>query len=307
MLITPIGLGTWAMGGENWAAGWGPQDDKDSIATIHRAIDLGVNWIDTAAVYGLGHAEEVVGRALKGLSERPYVFTKCGRKAEPEGIKGMLRPDFIRSDVENSLRRLQIDAIDLCQIHWPQPDSDIELGWQALLDLQKEGKIRYAGISNFNVSQMERLQAIAPISSLQPPYSLIRRGVEDDILDYCQVNNIGVIVYAPMASGLLSGAMTRERIQSLPESDWRHSAAQFQEPHLSRNLALVELLSEIGSRHDATPGEVAIAWTLVHPAVTGAIVGGRRPEQLDAMTGAAGLSLDQEDLAHIREFLKEHP
>ena len=307
MRITPIGLGTWAMGGGNWVAGWGPQDDKDSIATIHRAIDLGINWIDTAAVYGIGHAEEVVGRALKGLSERPYVFTKCGRKAEPDGIKGVLRPDFIRSDVENSLRRLQIDVIDLCQIHWPQPDSDIELGWRTLLDLQQEGKIRYAGISNFNISQMERLQAIAPISSLQPPYSLIRRGVEEDILDYCQANNIGVIVYAPMASGLLSGTMTRERIQNLPESDWRHRAAEFQEPRLSRNLELVDLLRDIGKRYNATPGEVAIAWTLVHPAVTGAIVGARRPEQLDTMSRAADFTLDEEDLARIRTFLREHP
>jgi aryl-alcohol dehydrogenase-like predicted oxidoreductase len=307
MSITRVGLGTWALGGDGWLRGWGPQDDKESIETIHRAIDLGINWIDTAAVYGIGHSEEVVGRALKGRSNRPYVFTKCGRKANSNGISGVLKAESIRQEVEDSLRRLQIDVIDLYQIHWPQPDEDIEEAWETLVDLQKQGKIRYPGVSNFNVSQMDRLQAIAPISSLQPPYSLIKRGVEDAILDYCQQHNIGVIVYAPMASGLLSGKMTRERIQSLPDSDWRSKDAEFKEPRLSRNLELVDLLSEIGKNHGCTPAEVSIAWTLHHPAVTGAIVGGRRPDQIDAMVTAADLKLTHEDLEKIETFLKAHP
>lgn len=307
MQITPIGLGTWAIGGEGWVRGWGPQDDNDSIAAIHRAIDLGINWIDTAAVYGLGHSEEVVGRALKGRSTRPYVFTKCSRKADGEGIKGVLKSDSIRQEVEDSLRRLQVDVIDLYQIHWPQPDQDIEEAWETLLDLQKAGKIRYPGVSNFNVSQMNRLQAIGPISSLQPPYSLLRRGIEDAVLDYCQEHNIGVIAYAPMASGLLTGKMTRERLQNMAESDWRKRETEFTEPRLSRNLALVDLLTEIGAQHNSSAGEVAVAWVLKHPAVTGAIVGGRNPEQVETIIGAADLKLSATELAALDTFLQEHP
>ncbi|HEX4203770.1 MAG TPA: aldo/keto reductase [Ktedonobacteraceae bacterium] len=307
MQIAPIGLGTWAIGGEGWAKGWGPQDDNDSIATIHRAIDLGVNWIDTAAIYGVGHAEEVVGRALKGRAERPFVFTKGGRVATDDGIQGVLKGDSIRKEVEASLRRLQIDAIDLYQIHWPQPDQDIEGAWEAMVDLQQQGKIRYLGVSNFNVSQMDRLQAIAPISSLQPPYSLLKRGIEDAVLDYCQEHAIGVIAYAPMASGILTGKMTRERLQSMPESDWRRHDSEFTEPRLTRNLALVDQLRVIGAHHKSTPAQVAVAWVLRHPAVTGAIVGGRHPEQIETIIGAANLTLDDADIAALEDFLEKHP
>ncbi|MBV9230033.1 MAG: aldo/keto reductase [Chloroflexi bacterium] len=307
MDITPIGLGTWAIGGEGWLAAWGPQDDNDSIATIHRALDLGINWIDTAAVYGLGHSEELVGRALKGRSTRPFVFTKCSRKGTPNGgIEGVLKADSIRREVEDSLRRLQVDVIDLYQIHWPVPDADIEEGWATMAELKAQGKVRHIGVSNFNVSQMRRAQKIAPISSLQPPYSLVNRAVEDETLGFCAEHNIGVIAYSPMASGLLTGAMTRERVQNLPQSDWRPRNPQFQEPLLSRNLALVDLLREIGKRHDRAPGEVAIAWTLRRPEVTGAIVGGRRPEQLDTVIGAADFRLSPTEIEEIETFLKSH-
>ncbi len=306
--ITRIGLGTWALGGTGWFASWGPQDDNDSIATIHRAIDLGINWIDTAAVYGLGHAEEIIGRALKGRSERPFIFTKCSRKGTPDGkVESVLKADSIRQEVEDSLRRLQVDVIDLYQIHWPQPDEDVEEGWRTMAELKAAGKVRHIGVSNFNVSQLRRAQAIAPVSSLQPPYSLINRAVEDEILPFCQQHNIGVIVYSPMASGLLTGAMTPERILSLPESDWRTRNPEYREPRLSRNMALVTLLYDIGKRHDKTPGEVAIAWTLRHPSVTAAIIGGRRPEQLDRVVGAAEFRLNDEELQEIDTFIQAHP
>ncbi len=308
MRITPVGFGTFALGGEGWAASWGPQDDEDSIATIQRALDLGMNWIDTAAVYGLGHAEEVVGRALKGRANRPYIFTKAGRVGTANGpIKGVLKADSIRQEVEDSLRRLHVDVIDLYQIHWPDPDADIEEGWTTVAQLKAEGKVRFIGVSNFNVNQMRRAQAIAPISSLQPPYSLLSRGVEDEILPFCKEHNIGVIVYSPMASGLLTGAMTRERAANLPESDHRRRKADFQEPRLSRNLELVELLRTIGLRHQKTPAEVAIAWTLRHPAVTAAIVGGRHPRQVDQVVGAADFRLSQPEIEEIETFLKTHP
>ena len=303
MHITSIGLGTWAIGGPGWAASWGAQDDNDSIAAIHRAVDLGLNWLDTAAVYGLGHAEEMVGKALKGRSNRPYIFTKCSRKVGPDGkLGGVLKAASIRQEVEDSLRRLQIDVIDLYQIHWPVPDEDIEEGWRTMAELKKEGKVRYIGVSNFDVSQLRRIQEIAPVSSLQPPYSLVRREVEEEILPFCQQNHIGVIVYSPMGSGLLTGAMTPERILSLPDNDWRAKNAQFREPLLSRNMALVTLLHDIGKRHDKTPGEVAIAWTLNNPAVTAAIVGSRRPEQLDQVVGAADFRLSTSEIQEIEAF-----
>jgi aryl-alcohol dehydrogenase-like predicted oxidoreductase len=308
MRITPVGFGTFALGGEGWAASWGPQDDEDSIATIQRALDLGMNWIDTAAVYGLGHSEEVVARALKERSNRPYIFTKAGRVGTADGpIRGVLKASSIRREVEDSLRRLHVDVIDLYQIHWPDPDVDIEEGWTTMAQLKAEGKVRFIGVSNFNVNQMRRAQAIAPISSLQPPYSLLSRGVEDEILPFCKEHNIGVIVYSPMASGLLTGAMTRERAANLPASDHRRRKADFQEPRLSRNLELVELLRTIGQRHQKTPAEVAIAWTLRHPAVTAAIVGGRHPGQVDQIVGAADFRLSQPEIEEIETFLKTHP
>ncbi len=307
MHITPIGFGTWAIGGGGWQFGWGPQDDEQSIAAINHALDLGINWIDTAAVYGLGHAEEIVARALKDRSERPYVFTKCSRVWDDHGeITGSLKAQSIRREAENSLRRLQVDVIDLYQIHWPNPDPDIEEGWNTMAKLKEEGKVRYIGVSNFNVNQMRRAMKIAPISSLQAPYSLIKPDIEKDILPFCQEHNIGVIVYSPMESGLLSGSMTRERIANMPEDDWRRDDPEFQEPRLSRNLALVEKLSEIGFMHNRTPGEVAIAWTLRHSAVTAAIVGARRSEQVDGIIGAAEFRMSDSELAQVEEFLKEH-
>jgi aryl-alcohol dehydrogenase-like predicted oxidoreductase len=308
MRITPLGLGTWAIGGGNWAFGWGAQDDEASIATIHRALDLGINWIDTAAVYGLGHSEEVVARALKGYPTQPFIFTKSSRVWNDRGeITSSLKEQSLRREVENSLRRLQREVIDLYQVHWPNPEDELEEGWSTMAKLKDEGKIRYIGASNFNVQQMRRVEAIAPISSLQPPYSLIHPEAEKDILPFCQDQNIGVIVYSPMASGLLTGRMSAERIAEMPEGDWRKHAPDFQEPRLSRNLKLVGLLQEIGFPHNRSTGEVAIAWVLRNPAVTGAIVGGRKPEQVDELIGAAEFRLEDIDLQQIDKFLQENP
>lgn len=308
MHITPIGFGSWAVGGGGYQFGWGPQDDEQSIAAINHALDLGINWIDTAAVYGLGHAEEVVARALEGRSERPYIFTKCGRVWNERGeITGNLKAQSIRRECENSLRRLQADVIDLYQIHWPDPDPEIEEGWATMAELKKEGKVRYIGVSNFTVSQMRHAMEIAPISSLQPPFSLVEPDIRKDILPFCEKHNIGVIVYSPMASGLLTGSMSRERIANLPEDDWRRRNPQFHEPSLSRNLELVEKLNEIAFMHNITPGAVAIAWTLRHPGVTGAIVGARRPEQVDGIIPAAEFRLTDSEATELEEFLKEHP
>ncbi|HLU10250.1 MAG TPA: aldo/keto reductase, partial [Oceanobacillus sp.] len=287
MQITPIGFGAWAIGGGNWEFGWGSQDDKDSIEAIHRALDLGVNWIDTAAAYGLGHSEEIVAKALEGRANRPYVFTKCSLVwGESREIEHSLKADSVRRECEDSLRRLKVDVIDLYQIHWPNPDPDIEEGWETLAKLKEEGKVRYIGVSNFSVSQMERAMKIAPITSLQPPYSAIERNVEKEILPFCQQHNIGVIVYSPMQSGLLTGAMTKERVANMPDDDWRKTDEEFNEPRISRNLALADLFKQIGARHGRSAGEVAIAWTLRHPVVTGAIVGGRNARQVDGTIGA---------------------
>jgi aryl-alcohol dehydrogenase-like predicted oxidoreductase len=306
--ITPIGLGAWAMGGGGYSAGWGPQNDEESIQTIHRAIDLGINWIDTAPVYGLGRSEEVVGRALKGRAERPYVFTKCSLVWDVQGnISNNLKAESIRRECEASLRRLQIDAIDLYQIHWPNPDPDIEEAWRTMAQLKREGKVRYIGVSNFDVVQMKRAMAIAPITSLQPPYSLLNREIETEILPFCINNDIGVIVYSPMASGLLTGAMSRERIANLPPDDWRRSNVEYQEPRLTRNLELVQFLTDIGFPHQMSPGEVAIAWTLSHPGVTGAIVGARRPDQISSLINAAEFRLDEREMGEIDQYLRQHP
>lgn len=306
--ITPIGFGSWAVGGGKWAFGWGDQDDNESIEAIHRALALGVNWIDTAAVYGLGHSEEVVARALRSRPEKPYVFTKNSLVwDEQRNVTNSLKASSIRKEAENSLKRLGVEAIDLYQIHWPNPEADIEEGWSEMAKLQKEGKVRYLGVSNFNVEQMRRVQKIAPITSLQPPYSLIKRDVEKDILDFCLQNNIGVIAYAPMQSGLLTGRMTPERIAKLPDDDWRRNDQEFKQPRLSRNLQLVELLTNLGEPHSVSPGVVAIAWTLRHPAVTAAIVGGRRPSQVNEIIDAAEFRLSESELAEIDTFLAEHP
>lgn len=301
--ITPLGVGAWAIGGGGWAFAWGAQDDSDSVRAIQAALEAGINWIDTAAVYGLGHSEEIVARALEGISQKPYVFTKCERRwDENRTIYKSLKRDSIREECENSLRRLKLDVIDLYQIHWPEPDEDIEEGWEAMVRLKEEGKVRWIGVSNFNVDQLKRAQAIAPITSLQPPYSLISPEIEEDILPYCAEQNIGTIVYSPMKSGLLTGKMTRERIASMPDDDFRRKTPHFQEPKLTQNLALVELLREIGSRHGRTPGEVAIAWTLRNPAVTAAIVGLRSDKQLEGVIGAANFRLSFEEIAEIEAF-----
>ena len=304
MSITPIGFGAWAIGGSGWQFGWGPQDDKDSIAAIHRALELGVNWIDTAAAYGLGHSEEVVARALaEWRGPQPYVFTKCGLRRDGTGkIYEVLKADSIRRECEESLRRLRVETIDLYQIHWPVDDTaELEEGWTAMAQLQREGKVRWIGVSNFSVEEMKRAQAIAPITSLQPPYSLIRREIEEEILPFCQREGIGVIVYSPMASGLLTGAMTRERIAKLPDDDWRKHDLSFREPKLSQHLALVERLRAVGAKHSRSPGEVAIAWTLSHPAVTGAIVGARNAKQADGVMNAGTLRPTSREKAEIEE------
>jgi aryl-alcohol dehydrogenase-like predicted oxidoreductase len=309
MEITPIGFGAWAIGGGGWAAAWGPQDDDEAVGAIRRAVELGVNWVDTAAVYGLGHSEELVAQALKSVpeSERPYVFTKCSLVWDDEGdISNVLEKDSVKRECEESLRRLQTDVIDLYQIHWPNPDEDIEEGWEAMAELKDEGKVRHIGVSNFDVSQMERIGERAPVETLQPPYNMLNRGVEEEILPYCGENDIGVIAYSPMRSGLLTGKMTPERVANLPSDDWRRNADDFQEPRLSRNLALVGLLEEIGREHGRSAGEVAIAWTLRHPAVTAAIVGGRRPDQVDGIIGAAELRLSEDELDRIETFLTEN-
>jgi aryl-alcohol dehydrogenase-like predicted oxidoreductase len=306
MKITPIGIGAWAMGGGGWKFGWGPQDDADSIAAIHKALDAGINWIDTAAVYGFGHSEEVVGRALAGRTQKPYVFTKCSRVWNERGdISGCLKRASLRREVEASLRRLKLDVIDLYQIHWPDPDQDIEEGWSTLAELKAEGKVRYIGVSNFNVQQMQRAHAISPITSLQPPYSLLSRGIEEAVLPFAAANNIGVIVYSPMKSGLLSGSMTRERVAAFPPDDFRRNQPDFQEPKLSRNLALAELLREVGRRHGRTAGEVAIAWTLRNPAVTAAIVGMRSAQQVDGVINAAWFRLSEDEAREIESFIEK--
>lgn len=308
MRLTAIGFGAWAIGGGDWEYAWGAQDDSDSVAAIQRALDLGINWIDTAAVYGLGHSEEVVARALVGSSRKPFIFTKCSMVwDENHQIHRSLKRDSIRKEMEASLRRLRVDCVDLYQIHWPDPEMDIEEGWETLVKLQEEGKTRYIGVSNFSVAQMERVAKIAPITSLQPPYSMLNRSVEREILPYCEQHNVGVINYSPMVSGLLTGAMTAERVAAFPKDDWRRNNVRFKEPQLSRNLKLVELLREIGRPHGRSPGEVAIAWTLHKTAVTAAIVGARNPKQVEGIVGAATFRLQPDEMARIEDFFNTNP
>ena len=301
--ITPIGVGAWAMGGGGLPFSWGPQDDNDSISAIHAALDQGINWIDTAPIYGLGHSEDVVARALKGRA-KPLIFTKCEFVwNEAREITRCLKRDSIRHEVEDSLRRLQLDVIDLYQIHWPDPDPDVEEAWAALAELKQEGKIRWAGVCNFNAAQLARAQAIAPVTSLQPPYSMLSPELETGAMPWCAENNTGILVYSPMKSGLLSGAMTRERIAAMPQDDFRQRTAGFKEPLLTRNLNLVELLRAIGSRNGRTPGEVAIAWTLRRPEVTAAIVGIRSAAQVDGIIGSADYRLTSAEIQEITDFL----
>ena len=301
LMITPIGFGAWAVGGP-WQFGWGEQSDDDSIGAIHRALDLGINWIDTAAVYGLGHSEEVVAKALRDWTgKRPYVFTKCGMVWNEKGEVGyLLRAESIRRECEASLRRLSVDVIDLYQIHWPADHlPETVEGWTTMAELQKEGKVRWIGVCNFSVQELQKTKEIAPVTSLQPPYSLIRRDIEKDLLPFCERENIGVIVYSPMASGLLTGAMTRERVANLPPDDWRGRNPDFQEPKLSKNLALAERLRAVGARHGKLPGEVAIAWTLRNSAVTGAIVGARNAKQVDGIIDAANFRLTSREIKEL--------
>ena len=311
--ISVIGFGAWAIGGPDYAFGWGDQDDNESVAAIHRAIDAGINWIDTAPVYGLGRSERVVARALAelGSSRRPYVFTKGSLVWDAAGqISHSLKAASLRAEVDDSLRRLETDTIDLYQIHWPKPfgfegvGPDIEEGWQTLTDLQKAGKIRHIGVSNFNVDELARARAIAPIASLQPPYSMIRRAIEQEVLPYCLQHQIGVICYSPMAAGLLTGTMTRERVLSLPANDWRSKHPELKEPKLSRNLALVDTLTAVGARLGGlSAGAVAVAWALRHPAVTAAIVGFRNPAQVGGIVGAASALLSDADLDTIAQAI----
>jgi aryl-alcohol dehydrogenase-like predicted oxidoreductase len=298
--ITRLGVGAWAIGGGGWEFGWGAQDDEESIAAIHHALELGVNWIDTAAAYGFGRSEEVVGRALEGLRDRPYVFTKCSLlEGAGRRVVHSLKRDSVLQEAENSLERLGVDAIDLYQIHWPIPEEDIEEGWAALAELRDQGLVRHIGVSNFNVEQLRRIQRIAPVETLQPQYSLIERGAERELLPFTEREGIGVIVYSPMGSGILTGGMTRERVESLPDDDWRKRDERFNEPQLSANLELVARLGAVADRHDTTPGAVAVAWTLRHPAVDGAIVGFRRADQVDPILPAANLELTDQDIAEI--------
>jgi aryl-alcohol dehydrogenase-like predicted oxidoreductase len=302
MEITRVGFGAWAIGGGGWEFGWGAQDDEASVDSIHRALELGVNWIDTAAAYGFGHSEQVVGRALAGVDDRPYVFTKASLVPGPGGrVVNNLKRDSILREVEASLTRLGVEAIDLYQIHWPNPAEDIEEGWSTFAELKEQGLVRHIGVSNFDIAQLRRIQQIAPVETIQPPYSLIARDVEDEILPFAEREAIGVIVYSPMGSGLLTGAMTQARIASLPDDDWRRRSPHFQEPQLSRHLALVERMKIVAERLGTTPGAVAVAvaWTLKDPAVDAAIVGFRRPGQVAAILDAANLKLSEDDIETI--------
>jgi aryl-alcohol dehydrogenase-like predicted oxidoreductase len=303
--LTSIGFGAWAIGGGNWEFAWGPQDDDESVAAIHRALELGINWIDTAAIYGLGHSEEIVGRALKTYSgQKPLVFTKCSmRWHQDRSIYRSLKAGSLAEEVEGSLKRLGVETIDLYQIHWPNPEEEIEEGWETLARFKEQGKVRWIGVSNFSVEQIKRAEKIAPITSLQPPYSMLRPAIEKEILPFAQQQGIGVINYSPMVSGLLTGAMTAERVAALPTDDWRRKAVEFNEPRLSRNLRLVDLLREIGSAHGVAPGVVAVAWTLYHPAITAAIVGGRSGKQVEGIAAALAFRLSEEEFGRIRGFL----
>ncbi|WMD20511.1 aldo/keto reductase [Achromobacter seleniivolatilans] len=310
--ITRIGLGAWAIGGNGWAVGWGAQDDLDSIAAIRLAVDRGINWIDTAAVYGLGHSEEIVRRALAQMpgSERPYIFTKCGLTWSPEQPQAMPRrngaPASIRSEIEDSLRRLGVERIDLYQMHWPAGDgTPLESYWRELLDLKQAGKVGAIGLSNHNLAQVQDAESFGHVDTLQPPFSAIRREAAADLIPWCAANDTGVIVYSPMQSGLLTGGFSEERARALPADDWRSRNAEFTPPNLQRNLALAEAFKPIAERHGTTVAAVAAAWTLAWPGVTGAIVGARSAAQVNGLLGAAELELDSDDMDAIAEAIEE--
>ena len=303
--LTTIGLGTWAMGGGDWKFGWGPQEDTASINAIHTALDLGINWIDTAAIYGHGHAEEVVGRAIKGIRDEVIIATKCGRiwEGNSREIGKSLRAKSIRQEVEASLKRLCIEVIDLYQIHWPEPDEEIEEGWDTMAQLVREGKVRYVGVSNFNLEQLKRAQAIHPITSLQPPYSMFRREIEEEIMGYCNTNQIGIIAYSPMQAGLLTGKFTRERALSLPDSDWRSKHSFFIEPQLSVNLETIERLKQIAIEENVSLSQLSLAWVLRNKEMTSAIVGARNPEQIQETAKAGELRLRKINIEAIEKVL----
>lgn len=306
--LSSIGLGTWAIGGGGYGFGWGPQDDKQSIDTIHRSIDLGINWIDTAPVYGLGHSEEIVGRAIKGKRDQLIISTKCGIVWEEDrNIDFNLDKNSVRSEVDDSLKRLKVDVIDLYQIHKPIPEEKIEEAWSVLADMVKAGKIRYAGVSSFTLEQLKQVQPIHPVAFLQPEYNMLEPWIEDDILEYCADNNIGVISYSPMASGLLTGKFTKEKFESLPADDWRREEdPHFQEPQFSANLQLVGKLRPIAERNSKTLPQLAIAWVLRRPEVTAAIVGARKPSQIEQTVPAGDWVLSEEDKAELYNLLKDH-
>lgn len=306
--LTTVGLGTWAIGGGDWDFGWGPQDDKESIAAIRRALDLGINWIDTAAIYGLGHAEEIVAQAVAGRRDEVTIATKCGLRWKPGGTTpfGQLDAASVREEAEASLKRLDTDVIDLYQIHWPNPEKNVEEAWGVIADLIDEGKVRYAGVSNFNVSQLERLRKIHAVTSLQPPYNMLERGAEDELLGYCAGNHIGVIGYSPMKAGLLTGKYSKEGVAALPKNDWRRGSDQFKEPNLSANLNLIEQLKPIAKRNGMSLGQLAIAWVLRRSEVTAAIVGARRPKQIEETVEAGDQVLSKQDIEAIQALLAEH-
>ena len=304
--ITTVGFGSWAVGGGGWSYGWGPQDDAESIATMRHALELGINWIDTAAVYGLGHSEEVVGKLLRDIptSQRPLIFTKCGliwdADKPMEVAKRILKPESIRRECEASLRRLGVERIDLYQFHRPdETGTPVEDSWTVMAKLIEEGKIRAAGVSNYTVDLLERCEAIRHVDSLQPPFSMINRAAGEKLLPWCKHQNTGVIVYSPMQSGILTERFSAERVSKLASDDWRPRSPEFQEPKLSRNIALRDALKPIAARYGASVSSLAIAWTLAWPGVSGAIVGARTPAQVDGWIQAATLQLTPDDMAEI--------
>lgn len=306
LALTTIGLGTWAMGGGGWKFGWGDQDDTESVRAIRAGLDAGINWIDTAAVYGHGRAERVVGQAIAGRRDEVIVATKCGRVWEGDSreIGKSLRRASVLAECDASLRRLGVDVIDLYQIHWPEPDEEVEEGWAAVAELVAAGKVRFAGVCNFSVGQLERAQAIHPVTSLQPPYSMLKRDIEAELVPWCERHNVGILAYSPMQAGLLTGAFTRERALALSDDDWRSRNPFFQEPQLSANLRVVDGLRPIAARLGLSVAQLALAWVLRLPTVTSAIAGARRPEQIQETVRAGNVSLDSGVVDEIETLLQ---